>query len=48
MPIKFQRAVRVLRIFHQAKAREFYVGFLGFAIDSEHRFEDNMPATKRK
>jgi methyltransferase (TIGR00027 family) len=27
----------------EAKAREFYIGFLGFAVDWEHRFEDNAP-----
>jgi catechol 2,3-dioxygenase-like lactoylglutathione lyase family enzyme len=33
----------VLRSFDEAKAREFYVGFLGFAVDWEHRFEDGLP-----
>jgi uncharacterized glyoxalase superfamily protein PhnB len=33
----------ILRIFDEAKAREFYVGFLGFTIDWEHRFGDNFP-----
>lgn len=36
-------AIPILRIFDEAKAREFYCGFLGFAIDWEHRFEDDMP-----
>jgi methyltransferase (TIGR00027 family) len=27
----------------EAKAREFYVEFLGFSIDWEHRFDDNAP-----
>ncbi len=27
----------------EAKAREFYVGFLGFSIDWEHRFADDAP-----
>ena len=35
--------VPVLRIFDEAKAKEFYVGFLGFAVDWEHRFEDGAP-----
>ena len=33
----------ILRIFDEAKAREFYVDFLGFAIDWEHRFEAGAP-----
>ncbi|MCW5718603.1 MAG: VOC family protein [Bauldia sp.] len=33
----------VLRSFDEAKAREFYVGFLGFTVDFEHRFEPDMP-----
>jgi uncharacterized glyoxalase superfamily protein PhnB len=33
----------ILRIFDETKAKEFYVGFLGFKVDWEHRFEDNTP-----
>lgn len=33
----------VLRIFDEAKAREFYVDFLGFRVDWKHRFEDGLP-----
>jgi hypothetical protein len=33
----------VLRIFDVDKAREFYVGFLGFAVDWEHRFDAAAP-----
>lgn len=33
----------ILRIFDEAKAREFYVDFLGFRIDWEHRFEPGLP-----
>lgn len=33
----------ILRIFDEAKAREFYVGFLGFRVDWEHRFEAGAP-----
>src|SRR5438874_334129 len=39
----FLQTVPILRIFDEAKAREFYVGYLGFQIDWEHRFEDNTP-----
>ncbi len=38
-----RRVVPVLRIFDEAKAREFYCGFLGFTVDWEHRFEDDAP-----
>ena len=37
------RVTPILRSFDEAKAREFYVGFLGFTVDWEHRFEGNSP-----
>jgi len=43
MTISFQRTVPILRIFSLEKAREFYVGFLGFKVDWEHRFEPDLP-----
>jgi uncharacterized glyoxalase superfamily protein PhnB len=33
----------VLRIFDVGKAREFYIGYLGFGVDWEHRFEEDAP-----
>ena len=39
----FGPVIPVLRIFDVAKAREFYGGFLGFAIDWEHTFDDHSP-----
>jgi uncharacterized glyoxalase superfamily protein PhnB len=33
----------ILRSFDEAKAREFYVDFLGFKVDWEHRFESGTP-----
>ncbi|WP_305825227.1 glyoxalase superfamily protein [Massilia brevitalea] len=33
----------ILRIFDEAKARAFYVDFLGFQVDWEHRFEPALP-----
>ena len=33
----------VLRIFDYQKALDFYVYWLGFTIDWEHRFEEGMP-----
>ena len=41
--MQLQSVVPVLRIFSVEKAREFYVDFLGFAWDWEHRFDDNAP-----
>lgn len=41
--MKLGRTTPVLRIFDVAKAREFYVDFLGFAIDWQHRFGENFP-----
>lgn len=41
--IGFERTFPIVRIFDEAKAREFYVDFLGFEIDWEHRFGDNFP-----
>ncbi len=35
--------VPILRIFSVEKAKEFYLGFLGFTVDLEHRFHDNAP-----
>ena len=32
-----------LRMFDEDNAREFYVGYLGFQIDFEHRFGDHAP-----
>lgn len=42
-PIAFGPAVPILRIFDVEKTREFYLGFLGFAVDWEHRYGDNFP-----
>ena len=35
--------IPILRIFDEAKATEFYVDFLGFRVDWEHRYEPGMP-----
>ena len=43
MSVAFQQTIPVLRIFSLEKAREFYVDFLGFTWDWEHRFGDNFP-----
>ena len=36
-------AIPLLRIFDEAKARDFYVGFLGFEVEFEHRFGEEFP-----
>lgn len=38
-----KRAVPILRMFDVAKAREFYLDYLGFSVEFEHRFDDNAP-----
>jgi catechol 2,3-dioxygenase-like lactoylglutathione lyase family enzyme len=43
MTIQFRRAMPVFRIYSLEKAHEFYVGFLGFKVDWEHRFEPDGP-----
>jgi len=43
MDIHFDRVVPVLRVFDVAKADEFYLGFLGFAVDWDHRFDADAP-----
>ena len=39
----FHPAVPILRSFDEGKAREFYVDWLGFRVDFEHRFEPGAP-----
>jgi uncharacterized glyoxalase superfamily protein PhnB len=41
--MKCNKVVPILRIFDYHKAIEFYVDWLGFKIDWEHRFEENSP-----
>lgn len=36
-------AIPILRSFSEDKAREFYLGFLGFTLDWEHRFAPTAP-----
>ena len=38
-----QTIVPILRIFNVEKASEFYLDFLGFQLDWQHRFGDNYP-----
>jgi hypothetical protein len=41
--ITFDQVIPILRILDVAKADEFYLGFLGFAVDWDHRFDDDAP-----
>jgi hypothetical protein len=41
--IKFEAPTPILRIFDETKAKEFYLDYLGFRVDWEHRFDDNFP-----
>ena len=36
-------AIPILRSFDETKAKEFYIQFLGFNVDWEHRFAEAMP-----
>jgi hypothetical protein len=47
MSLSVLRTIPILRIFDLAKAREFYVDFLGFKIEWEHRFEGVSPVYMR-
>jgi catechol 2,3-dioxygenase-like lactoylglutathione lyase family enzyme len=38
-----QQLIPIFRSFDEAKAREFYVDFLGFEVLFEHRFEPDTP-----
>jgi catechol 2,3-dioxygenase-like lactoylglutathione lyase family enzyme len=40
---RFERTIPILRIFDIAKAREFYLDYLGFKLDFEHRFSADAP-----
>ena len=41
--VGFDETIPILRIFSVEKAKEFYLDFLGFTLDWEHRFGDNFP-----
>ena len=43
MAIRFESIVPTIRIFSVEKAREFYIDYLGFKLDWEHRFDNNAP-----
>jgi uncharacterized glyoxalase superfamily protein PhnB len=41
--IQVDQTIPMFRIFDVAKAREFYLDYLGFSLDWEHRFDNNAP-----
>ena len=41
--MRLNNTTPILRMFDEKKAKEFYVEFLGFKIDWEHRFEEGLP-----
>lgn len=41
--VEIQQVIPILRIFDYSKAIEFYVDWLGFRVEWEHRFEENTP-----
>ena len=43
MVVSFEKTIPIFRIFDLAKAREFYVDFLGFSVDWERRFDEGSP-----
>jgi catechol 2,3-dioxygenase-like lactoylglutathione lyase family enzyme len=43
MAISFSRTIPILRMFNVEKAKEFYLGYLGFEVDWEHKFEEVAP-----
>jgi uncharacterized glyoxalase superfamily protein PhnB len=43
VPIELLQTIPILRILDETKAREFYLDYLGFSVDFEHRFHDNAP-----
>lgn len=43
MSVAVKPPTPILRIFDEAKAREFYLEFLGFSLNWEHRFGDSFP-----
>jgi uncharacterized glyoxalase superfamily protein PhnB len=41
--MKMGKTTPILRIFDEHLAKQFYVDYLGFVIDWEHRFEEGLP-----
>jgi catechol 2,3-dioxygenase-like lactoylglutathione lyase family enzyme len=47
MAISFVHTIPILRMFNVEKAKEFYVDYLGFQVDWEHKFPDVAPVYMR-
>ncbi|WP_337913095.1 glyoxalase superfamily protein [Cohnella zeiphila] len=43
VPVTFHAPVPILRIFDVDKAKEFYLDYLDFRLDWEHRFDPDAP-----
>lgn len=43
MTIRILQTIPTLRIFDEPKAREFYIDYLGFRVEREHRFDGDAP-----
>jgi len=43
MAFTVDRVIPIMRIFDEARAREFYVDYLGCTVDWEHRFDERAP-----
>ena len=41
--MNFRNTTPIIRMLDEAKAKRFYVEYLGFSIDWEHRFEKGLP-----
>ena len=41
--MELQTVVPILRMFDERLAKQFYMDYLGFRLDWEHRFEEGMP-----
>ena len=41
--LRLSPAIPVIRIFSEDQAKEFYLDFLGFTLEWEHRFEPSFP-----
>lgn len=47
MSFQVQRVIPIFRMFSVEKAREFYLGFLEFKVDGEHRLDPDAPLFMR-
>ncbi len=43
MTSNFLSTIPIMRIFDVVKAKDFYIGFLGFEVDWEHTFDGSSP-----